>query len=127
MSNQTANYSPKLREAMSEIIEIIKRHDIAAHVVLYEDHLSEFLLAIDPSWSMAWFEGPGLRIRSKLEDYGGDRDAQRTALERTVGMLRHFSDLAERDHNLFEAVLADLGRRFDIEHTGGEVAPRSDH
>lgn len=121
------DYSPKLREAMSEIIAIIKRHDIAAHVVLYENHLSEFLLAIDPSWSLAWFEDQGLRLRSKLTDFGGDQEAQRAALERTVGMLRHFSDLAERDHSLFEVVLADLGRRFDIEHAGGEVAPRSDH
>lgn len=121
------DYSPKLREAMSEIIAIIRRQDIAAHVVLYEDHLSEFLLAIDPSWSLAWFEGQGLRLRSKVKDFGGDRDAQQAALERTVGMLRHFSDLAERDHNLFEGVLAELAKRFDIEHTGGVVTPRSDH
>lgn len=122
------DYSPKLREAMTEIKAIIERYDIAAHVVLYDDHLSEFLLAIDPSWSVACFEGHGgMRFRSKLEDFGGDREAQKAASERTVGMLRHFADLAERDHDLFEQVLAELSKIIDFDFSGGVITLRIDH
>lgn len=62
-------YSPKLKKAAEEIKAIIKKYDIAALVVLHTPGNSEYLMAIDPSYSCAKFEGDNLRVKAKKKDY----------------------------------------------------------
>jgi len=125
------DYSPKLKEAMAEIKAVLEKHDIAGYVVLYENHLQEFLLKIDPSWSLCFFEEKddkvGIRFRSKLADFGGDRAAQKNATEVSTGMLRHFADACLRDARIFEMVLSMLAEHFEITHTGGKLRPDWKH
>lgn len=119
--------SKKLQLAMSEIKEILQRHDIAGYVVLYESHLSAYLLEITPSWGVTFVQDGGIRFRSKLEDFAGDRNAQRKATELSVGMLRHFADLTMRDASVFETILRELNRRLDIEHSDAVHTPHRKH
>ena len=64
-------YSPKLKKAMTEINEILVKHDIAGIVVLHTPGNSEYLLRIDPSYSCAKVSEGRLRIRAKKEDFKG--------------------------------------------------------
>lgn len=123
----TKLYSDKLKLAMAEIKEVLTRHDIAGHVVLYEDHLSEYLLKIDPTWSVLRIEDGGLRFRSQLAEFGGDESARRKATELTTGMLRHFADLLMRDWMHFEKMLQSLAEHFVIEHTDPSHTPHREH
>jgi hypothetical protein len=117
--NSGLNYSPKLKEAMAEIKAIIIKHDIAAHVLLHEPGFSEYLLEIEPCWSILKLEKKGIRIRSKLEDFAGDRDAQRKASEDTTSLIRHFADLLARDSEIFEQIYKMLLKHWDITHSKG--------
>jgi hypothetical protein len=63
-------YSPKLKKAMEEIKSIVKRHDIAAHVVLHTPGHSEFWFEISPSYSCAKLEGDNVRFKAKTADFG---------------------------------------------------------
>jgi hypothetical protein len=50
--NTQLDYSPELKQAMVEIKAVLKKYDIAAHVLLHEPGFSEYLNAIEPSWSL---------------------------------------------------------------------------
>ncbi len=115
-------YSPKLKTAMTEIKEILQKHDISGMVVLHtEGGFSEYLLKIDPSYSVVKFEGQqALRFRAKLhEDFHGNKQLMEHKLSNTANMLKHFSDIGG---NLVLAVM-DVSERFDkiigANHTGG--------
>lgn len=116
--DSSLNYSPKLKEAMAEIKAILTRHDIAGHVLLHEPSFSEFLLAIDPSWSILRIQGNNMiRVRSNLqEDYGGDVEAQHRDAVATANLVRHFADMLARDAGVFERLNAILGKHWQIEH-----------
>jgi len=117
--NTELNYSPKLKEAMAEIKAILKKHDIAGHVVLHEPGFSEYLLAIEPSWSLLRFDKNQIRFRSKLEDFTGDRDAQHQASENTVSLIKHFVDVLNRDAGIFEDLHKILLKHWKITHSEG--------
>jgi len=121
-------YSDKLKAAMAEIKVIVQRYDIAANVQLYEDHLSEVLLRVDASWSVARFTGDGkLHIHAKAADFDGDKAAQQRAVELTVGMFTHFYDAAERDLMNMQSVITLLAAQLDIEHDEGIFTPHREH
>lgn len=123
----TKLYSDKLKLAMAEIKEVLTRHDIAGHVVLYDEHLSEYLLHVGPTWSVLRIEDGGLRFRSQIAEFGGDADARRKATELTTGMLRHFADLLMRDWMHFEKMLQSLAEHFVIEHSDPSHTPHREH
>ena len=58
-------YSPKLKRVMSEIEAVIKENDLGAVIVLVEPGFSEHLTIIDPSFSLAKFEGSRIAISTK--------------------------------------------------------------
>lgn len=120
-------YSDKLKLAMAEIKEVLTRHDLAAYVVLYEGHCSEYLLRIDPSWSVARLEDGGIRFRSKLTEFGGDKQAQKHATELTVGMFKHFDDLLMQHLYTFQQILTMLSETLQIEHTNATHTPHREH
>lgn len=62
MSNRIQ--SPKLKQAMEQIKQILQAHDIAAVVVLHTPEHSEFLMKIDPSYSVAKLVKEGLHIKT---------------------------------------------------------------
>jgi len=110
-------YDPKLKMAIAEIKEILKKYDVGALVCLHgEKQISEFLNHISPKYSAAYWDEKGrFRVRSKLSDYNGDRSAQEKHLGDTVNMLVHFRNFAGRTKFLMETVIAELKRDIDIE------------
>ncbi len=89
-------YSPKLKNAMSEIKAILEKHDIAGLIVLHtEGGLSEYLMKIDPGYSVAKFKDQEtIRFKAKLqEDFQGNRRLMEHKLANTAGMLKHLSEV----------------------------------
>lgn len=122
------DYSSKLKEAMARINVILKEGEIAGYIVLHEPGFSEYLLAIEPSWSVLSVIGEeGIRLRSKLEDYGGDKDRQRREIEATTNLLRHLADLLPMHAQVFEALHAKVAEIMHVEHTPGTHTPHRPH
>jgi hypothetical protein len=118
------NYSPKLKEVMARISAILAEEDIAAYVVLHEPGFSECLLAVEPTWSCLRMIGEeGIRLRSKLEDYGGDRERQHKEIEATTNLLRHLADLLPAHAQVFEALHSKVAELMVVEHTEGVHTP----
>lgn len=88
-------YSPKLKNAISEIKTILEKYDIAGLVVLHTDGygdnqgFGEYLLKLDPSYSVAKFESPDfVRFKAKLkEDFNGNKRLMEYKLAATANML----------------------------------------
>lgn len=89
-------YSPKLKEAMEEVKAILKKHDIAAFVVLHDPRgYTEFLNHITPSYSCVKHHPMGFRIRARLEeDFNGDKAKMEYHLNATSNMLNSISTVA---------------------------------
>jgi hypothetical protein len=119
--NTQLPYSPHLKEIMAELIAVLNKYDVAAHVMLQENGFSEYLLSVDPTWSLLRIENNQIRLRSKLvEDFGGDKEAQKHASVCTANMIRQFADVLARDAKVFEELDNYLGQQWDITHTPGE-------
>lgn len=86
-------YSPKLKIAIEEIKQILKKHDIAASVIIHTPGFSEYLHHINTSYSCAFFEGDNLRVKAKLQDFNGDKKAQQKKIADTLNMVTHFGDV----------------------------------
>lgn len=112
----------KLLIARGEIEAVLRKHDICAHVVLAGRGRLESILHVGASWSNLRLEnvegGQAIRMRSKVAEYGGDREQQRRDLEATSGMVRGFGE------TLAMAGMAWLtaSEQFD-EQTGAEHTP----
>lgn len=91
-----------LLAARAEIEEILRKRDIAGHVVLYMPGFVEIFSHYEPSFSKLKmvhineheFE---LRIQSKLADYNGNVEAQRRDLNATAGMLSSIAQILAGD------------------------------
>lgn len=81
-------YSPKLKTAMEEIKAILAKHDIGAMVVLHTPGHSEFLNKLNPSYSCIIQTGDHIRFRSKLADYGGDKNAWQKKTTDSLNLLQ---------------------------------------
>lgn len=124
----TASYSPKLKEVMARITAILDAEDIAGYVVLHEPGFSEYRLQVEPSWSVLRLIGDeGIRLRSKLEDYGGDRERQHLEMEATTNLLRHLADLLPEHAEVFEVLHAKVAELMIVEHTEGVHTPHRPH
>jgi hypothetical protein len=118
--------SPKLKEAMSQIQSICREYDIAGHIVLCDGKgESEFALYLNPTWSVAFLEGSGrIRFRSKLEDFGGDRDRQERNTAMTVNTIVHLRDQMAIGYKSFHTLIEQLRKYMEItEMSGGPVIP----
>lgn len=112
-------YSPKLKTAMERIKAILKEYDIAGTIVLHTPGFSEYLLKIDPSYSVAKIEGEGLKIKANLADYSGDKIARDKALNDTVNLTSHFADINGMVAINMIDVLDELKKHMDIESFDG--------
>ena len=114
-------FSPKLKKAMQEIKDIIRKNDIAALVILHTPGYSEFLAELSPSYSRVKIDNTAgtLRFKAKLqEDFNGDKAAQKEAVEKTINMLEL---ITEAGAPTFMGImkLNDIAHAsLDIEDTG---------
>lgn len=88
-----AKDSPKLKEVMAKIKQILDEEDIAGFVVLHEPGAGEFLLKIDPTYSSAKFEEnlngeiEGIKIEVTPEVIP-EKEDRTLALEATLNMFQ---------------------------------------
>lgn len=84
------SYDANLRQAMSEIEEILKKHDIGAFVSLHSRSHGEFKMCIEtPTWSNARFVKNGDAVHIKLY-----MKSEHKKTEDTVAMLASMKDMA---------------------------------
>jgi hypothetical protein len=87
------SYDPKLREAMTEIEEVLKKHDIGGYIALTSKTHSEFRVAIDiPTWSVVRYIRDGEAVHIKL--YTASRHADTEATVHMIASIRDQSVLA---------------------------------
>ncbi len=113
-------YSPKLKIAIEEIKEILKKHDIAAVVVLSAPDFVEYLTRIDPSYSCASFIEGGIRVRAKKEDFGGNVEIRNQKLRDTANMLHNLSTVGMRNTLELSEVSQQVDKLLGSEHYGGD-------
>jgi hypothetical protein len=82
----------KLRHVRALIEDILREHDVLAHVVLAGRGRLENFMHLRASWSnLHLIELPDgaavIRMRSKLSDYGGDAQAQQRDQQWSVGVV----------------------------------------
>lgn len=118
-------YSPKLKMAMDEIKEVLKKHDIAASVVLHTPGWSEYLLRIDTSYSCAAISEKGIRLKAKAEDFGGDVDLMSRTLSNTANMLHNLHKVGLHNSTALGQVSKQVDMLLESKHTDGEHTSHS--
>ncbi len=86
-------YSPKLKMAMEEMKAIFKKHDIGGFVILHTPCHGEFLNQLSPSYSCIVVNGDHVRFKSKLSDYGGDKQAWQKKTTDSLNLLQTVTEL----------------------------------
>ncbi len=102
MSTDNQDGREALLRARAEIVAIIERYDLCASIVLAGQHQFESTLWLDASWCRAKLEkteqGQGIRVRSNLvEDYAGDKEAQKRDLEATMSLVSGMTEILARN------------------------------
>lgn len=113
MSSSKLTYDPKLREAMAEIKEIMKKYDVGGYVALGSKSHYEFAMLIDvPSWSMLrWTTENG---QAHLKIYA---KSQKENTDATVGLLVNLKDLCALGFGQLQKCEEQLRQVVEIEHT----------
>ena len=111
--------NPKLKSAMKEIEEVLKKHDIAGLVLVATPSDMEYLYAFQPSWSCARLKGNQLEIRAKREQYLTEQHFSETVAA-TTGMFLSFGTACASAIGDFEAIssaiAAQLGPGVQLDH-----------
>jgi hypothetical protein len=108
-------YSPKLKKAMEEIKEILKKNDIAGFVVLHTPGFSEYLNHVLTSYSCATVLPEGVRLRLKGSEVC--REKAKELAEGTYNMIthlaKHIATNAEMYINCEEQLMEKWGGNSD--------------
>jgi hypothetical protein len=108
---------PKIQPAIDEIQAVLARHDLAGVVFVASPTHTQFLLQLDPSWSVIRTEGDnGIRFRALAADYPS-KEAHQHAIEVSTGLLMGFSEAMRRTGAMLDQIVVSLGRKFEISHT----------
>lgn len=99
----------KLKQAVSEISEILKKYDCGGHITLASKDHGEYLVHL-PTWSKLQVEENGIRVKHKGKDTDG-------LLASTVHMMQVFELQGRQISTVMEQVLEKLESQTFI--TGG--------
>lgn len=112
-------YDSKLRDAMAEIEEILKKFDIGAFITLHSRTHSEFKFCIEaPTWSNVRFIKEGEAIHLRL--YSKSEHAK---TEDTIGMLYSIKDLCAAGYLQMDKLSTRIEQDAKVEHVafGGGI------
>jgi hypothetical protein len=113
----------RLKDAMAEILPILKKHDCAAIVLLASEAHMEYLYEVCPSWACTKMEGEGqLRIRALRACYPSKEDHKK-AVERTTGIFMGFLDLLKKAERDMQSVADLLSAQFEVTHWTKDETP----
>lgn len=104
---------PKLKEAMSEITAILKKHDIAGVINLVSPTHSEFRYEIDPNWGCGYWEDKD----KGLFRFKGNKDTHQK-IELTAHMLFQLRDLSALYFKNMDTLCEQFQTQVKVEHTG---------
>lgn len=112
-------YSPKLKKAMEEMKEILRKHDIAGVVVLHTPGHSEYLNHLNPSYSCASINGEGnLDIKASSKHFSSDAE-RFNKIKDTSNMLHLLAlPLSTCALNLMDAS-EKMDKTYPADHFGG--------
>ena len=112
-------YSPKLKKAMEEMKEILRKHDIAGVVVLHTPGHSEYHNHLSPSYSCASINSEGnLDIKASKKHFS-DEAERLNKLTNTSNMLNLLAEpLSLCAMNLIEAS-ERMDKAYPADHFGG--------
>jgi hypothetical protein len=106
------NYSPKLREAMGEIEEIMKHYDIGGFVILNDRDHAEFKYFIDsPTWSNVRRVKDGEALHLKLHV-----KSDKAKTESTISMLYSVRDLCGLGFLQMDKLANQIEHHVNVEH-----------
>ena len=106
------NYDQKLRTAMDEIKEVLKKHDIGGFIALNSKTHGEFAMAVDiPTWSKVRFIRDGEAVHIKLH---GATDHANT--EATVAMIAGIRDLCILGYGQADQMLTKIQEQITVVH-----------
>jgi hypothetical protein len=119
----------KLLIARDRIRAIFEELDIAGYVVMHNQPNSfEVIVRLNPSYSIISGELPTIIVRSKLSEYGGDRDAQRRDLEASANLVRGFSEIIGINALQLDGLADAIDAKTGAIHTPMRpVGPRNAH
>lgn len=110
---------PKLKEAMSEIMAVLNKHDIAGQISLVSKTHSEFRCKLDPSWSCARMEmarqGFAVRFKATKESIP-DKTLRDEFVSLTMHMILQIRDLAAQNFKAFDELVGQLSKYMEIDH-----------
>lgn len=84
-------YSPRLKSAMAEIKAILEKYDIAGAVVIHEPGFAEYLLKVDPSYSLLKFEPIGSAFTVTVSTQNRTKSQIEQAISETCNMSRQLA------------------------------------
>lgn len=104
----------RYRECMAEIMGVLKKYDMAGAITVVDKERCMFKYHF-PTWSVAYVEPNGIRLRSKREDFP-TKEAQHEASELTAHCIMQMGDVAANTLKL-TAAMADVMRdKWGMEH-----------
>lgn len=118
-------YSPKLKKALQEIDDVMKKHDIGGVVVLHTPGFSEFKSYIDPSYSCAYFDysipnAIGIRFRAKASELPGGAAERNQKIADTDNLFLHINRNLFVHLEMFHAAYEQFNKSTGgHDHSGG--------
>lgn len=114
----------KLKVAAEEIKEILRKHDIAASIVLHTEGHGEYLNHLTTSYSCAHqYENDSLRFYSKRADYDS-KEAQIDKQRSTANMFAILTDLVARNFMTLKPISQKFDEIVGAEHSEGTYDDR---
>lgn len=110
------NFSPKLEAAMQEIKKILEMYDIAGIVFLHTPKVGEYLIKLDPTYSIASLDANEGTIKIKT-DPTKTLEQKQTSIADTSNMLRIFSELMLNNGLAIADASRMLDAKVDATHT----------
>lgn len=109
---EVKNYDPVLRQAMLEIEQVLKKHDIGGFVALSSKTHAEFKMAYNsPTWSNVRFVDDGEVVHLKFHI---ESDKENT--NSTVAMLCNLRDLCVLGFGETDEIIKHIEKHVEIKH-----------
>lgn len=107
-------YSPKLKKAMEEIKEVLKKHDIGGIVCLHNPGFQEYVNHLNPSYSaMTLTENESrFQIKGHRKHYFNNTEMRDQKLADTKNMVDHFTTFAGSEFMMFDEINKKMEATF---------------
>lgn len=118
MSEQFYMADPAMEAARSEIIEVLKRHNLMGAVMICGEQRSGFFHELSPSWSCAFVDeqpdgSVSVRIKAKREDFDS-LEHQKEIVSKTLGGLMGLLHVHRFVGQNLTGMLQLASQKFDI-------------